>query len=617
MLTWRDPFWQASSVVLRYKRQIGLALTGAVISALCFGGGLGMLLPTLQLLLGQKQPLRDLIEQSMGSPDSPLWMRDLAAWLAPQVPTDPFRAFLLVMAMIATLTVIGSTGRYLHELQTLTVVARSGVYWRSRLLGRLIQARLDHLLLNGYADSISRITHDVTLLCRGFSTVMGKAASKILNGLVGVAVAVCLDWRLTLIALVGTPVIAVLMRKFGKRIRRATKRLMSQRGRMIAMLNEALGGIRVVKVHHGEGYERRRFARLNRAVYSEEMRVRKVRAISSPVVESLGLFGVMLVASIAAWYVLHEDVAPERFMTVLAALGASAASLKPISNLNNELQESSAAATRVIEAMQIPVEPTGVEARSKPVLPRHQRRVAFESVWFSYPGQDTPALRDVSLTVQHGQTVAIVGSNGSGKTTLLSLIPRLIEPAQGRVLIDGYDIAEVNLRTLRRQIAVVTQQTVLFEGTIAANIAYSRGHERIDQIVAAAKAAYAHEFILELPQGYDTKLSEGGEGLSGGQKQRLCIARAVLRKPAVLILDEATSQIDADSEAKINLALRDITRDCTVFIIAHRLSTVVDADMIVVMSDGQIVDQGTHPQLLERCQPYRTLTQTQLQLTPA
>ena len=318
----RNPFWQAGTVVLRYKRQLVLAGTGAIVSAVCFGGGLGMLLPTLQLLLGQKQPLHELISRHLDAPDRPTVVREAGRWLSQHVPTDPFLAFVTVMAVVSCLTVIGSTGRYVHELATLTVVARTAVYWRGRAFARLIQARLEYLLIRGYADFMSRITHDVSTMCRGIASILGGAVAKLLNGAVGVTVALILDWRLTLIALVGAPVIAILMRKFGKRIRRASRQLMGQRGRMIAMLNESLGGIRVVKVHHGEGYERRRFARLNRAVYSQEMKIRQVRAISSPVIESLGLFGVMLVASIAAWYILRQDVAPERFMTVLAALGS-------------------------------------------------------------------------------------------------------------------------------------------------------------------------------------------------------------------------------------------------------------------------------------------------------
>ena len=295
-------------------------------------------------------------------------------------------------------------------------------------------------------------------------------------------------------------------------------------------------------------------------------------------------------------------------------LGAAGASLKPLTALHTQIKEADAAAKRLIEGSQIEGEPIGRDERSEhPVLARHYRSIEFDNVFYTYRGADTPALRGVSLRADHGQTIAIVGGNGSGKTTLLNLVPRLTSPSSGRVLVDDTDIAGVNLKSLRRQIAVVPQQSILFEGTIADNIAYGLLDAKRDQIVEAATAAFAHDFIKTLPDTYDTMLGEGGAGLSGGQKQRICIARAILRNPAILILDEATSQIDADSEAKINRAMVSIRTGRTTFIIAHRLSTVVDSDMIVVMADGMIVDRGTHAELLGRCEIYQTLTHTQLQ----
>ena len=601
-------------MLLGYKRQIAVAIGAALGTALCFGGGLGMVLPTLHLLLGQKRPLSELIETQFGGPEQPQAVRDMAMRLADLVPTDPFNAFLAVMGAVVVFTVLGSIGRYVHELITLTIVARAVMVWRARMFRRLIHAQIEQVLLRGNSDHISRITVDSGVLARGYQAILGNAVAKVLNGLAALMLALWLDWRLTLIALVGMPVIAVLLRKFGKRIRRASDRLLQQRGRMIGMLTEALGGIRVVKVHHAEGYERRRFGLINRRVYGEEMRVRQVKAMASPIVETLGLFGVMAVASIAAWYIFRLNVAPERFMTVLIALGAAATSLKPISNLNNQLQEANAAAARILEVVEVPIELSSRDAPHVMLrLNKHNRDVVFRNVTYTYPGQKEPAIRDISLHVHHGQTLAIVGANGSGKTTLLSLLPRLLEPTSGDVFIDGNDIGTVSLMSLRRQIAVVTQQTVLFEGTIAANIAYGRLHVSRDQIITAAKAAFAHEFITALPDGYDTMLGESGEGLSGGQRQRLCIARAVLRDPAILVLDEATSQIDADSENKINQALNGFRHGRTTFVIAHRLSTVIDAEQIAVMHKGQIVDLGTHTELLERCDEYRALAQFQLQ----
>ncbi len=617
-MTVRDPIWKTAGVLLNYKRQISLAVGIALLTAVCFGGGIGMVLPTMQLLLGQQQPLHGLIEQHLTAPDQPEALQQLGHYLLAYIPTDPYESFVMVMISFAVLTVVGSIGRYLHELLSLTVVARAVMVWRGRLFRRLIHARMDQVMLRSNADHISRVIADAAVLGRGLNAMLGKALAKLLNGAAALAVAVWIDWRLSLIAMVGLPLIAVLLRKFGKKIRRASNRLLQQQGRMIALLNESLGGIRVVKVHHAEGYERRRFARINRKLFTEEMRMRQVRAMSSPIVETLGLFGVMLVATIAAWYIFRQDVTPAHFMTVLAALGAAAASLKPITDLNNQLQEANAAAARILDVIAIPTEPTGRTAdQQAPPLGRHSSAVVFDRVSFTYGGQERPAVREVELSVTHGQTIAIVGANGSGKTTLLSLVPRLLDPSDGRVLIDGTDIAAISLRSLRQQIAVVTQQTVLFEGTIAQNIAYGRLYEPIEKIVAAAKAAYAHEFIQSLPKKYQTVLGEGGEGLSGGQRQRLCIARAILRDPAILILDEATSQIDADSEAKINRALNDFRHGRTTFIIAHRLSTVIDADRIVVMDQGQIIDTGTHAQLLDRCDTYRVLAHSQLQAVPA
>jgi len=299
---------------------------------------------------------------------------------------------------------------------------------------------------------------------------------------------------------------------------------------------------------------------------------------------------------------------------VLIMLGAAGSSLKPLTSLQTQIAEADAAAQRILEVTDLPVETTDTtsDGRKLPDLPRHMEAVEFQDVVYHYPGKTTPALDHVSLSVPFGSTIALVGSNGSGKSTLLSMLPHLLSPTSGCVLIDGQDISQVNLRSLRKQMAIVTQQSVLFEGTIADNIAYGRRHISRDRIIAAAQAAYADEFIQALPQGYDTMLGEEGIGLSGGQRQRICIARAMLRNPSILVLDEATSQVDADSESKINQVIRQIRQGRTIFIIAHRLSTVIDADLIVVMHQGQILDKGSHTELLARCELYQTLARTQL-----
>ena len=346
------------------------------------------------------------------------------------------------------------------------------------------------------------------------------------------------------------------------------------------------------------------------------MRARNARALSSPVIEFIAMLGLIGVSLAAAWLVFRTGSAqPLDVLMVLTALGLAGMSVKPLSNLNNDLQEAGAAATRIKEVLDTPLEPNTREARAAdpaPPLGRHHQSITFERVQYRYPGAEEPAVDGVDLHITHGQSVAIVGTNGSGKTTLLNMLPRLTAPTAGRVLVDGSDISAVSLRSLRQQMSVVTQQTVLFAGTVADNIAYGRRETPRPRIIEAAKAAHADGFVRELRDGYDTVLGEGGSGLSGGQRQRLCIARAILRDPSILIMDEATSQIDAESEHRIAEAIDALREGRTTLIIAHRLSTVIDCDLIVVMQDGRIIDRGKHHDLLDRCGVYQTLVRTQL-----
>jgi subfamily B ATP-binding cassette protein MsbA len=350
------------------------------------------------------------------------------------------------------------------------------------------------------------------------------------------------------------------------------------------------------------------------------------------------LFGAYLV-------LIAHHLAPETFILVMVALVMMSDSLRRISKVSNALQQSNAAAARIFEAMDLPVEQekrrfsvggatVPSAAASPPTLSKLrplQAEIRFEDLTFSYPNTSSPALCGVNLTVAKGQSVAIVGRNGSGKTTLLALLPRFYAPQSGRISIDGTDIQTVTLRSLRKQISVVTQDSVIFPGTIAENIAY--GHPlaaKLDRrspaadalrrdIESAARRAFAHDFILEKPQGYDTELGELGGQLSGGQKQRLCIARAVLRKAPILILDEATSQVDAESEHLIQQAVDGLMHEGaqTTFVIAHRFSTITSADTIIVMERGQIVGQGKHEELLASCPVYQQLYERQLYAAPA
>ncbi len=614
-----SPFWQSAKLLLNYRRQLALAGLGLVVTIITFGSGLSLILPMLQMILREQKTLPQIIETYITNPERSQWVRDLGQNLLAVVPSDRFTGFVFIMVVILLLNAIGGVARFVHEYLTITVASRATMVWRDKIYAHLVQVPALLPSQQGYADMISRLVNDTRILADGLQMLMGRALTEICKMVVALIIAWIIDWRIAAMATIGVPVMFGLFRRFGRKIQRASRAAMSERGRMTGAVNEVLSGLSVVKAHNAEGYERRRFRRLAKSLFGEEMRMRAVKAYSSPVVEFLTIFGMVALASTAAWMIIHGRVDVERFIAVLAMLGFAASGVKPVSNLNSTLHESAAAAERLSEMLDLPIEETLEDRRSRRfvTLPAHSQSIVFDGAGYKYQGQDRLAVADANLHVRFGQTIAIVGANGSGKSTLLNLLPRLTEPTTGRVFIDGIDISEVSLRSLRKQIAVVTQQTILFNSTIADNIAYGRRYESMDKIRAAAEAAFAHEFIDALPRGYKTMLGEDGSGLSGGQRQRLCIARAILRDPAILILDEATSQIDAESEGKINRALRKFRHGRTTFIIAHRLSTVVDADMIVVMDNGRIIDRGKHNELMERCPIYQMLTQTQLRASVA
>ena len=315
-------------------------------------------------------------------------------------------------------------------------------------------------------------------------------------------------------------------------------------------------------------------------------------------------------AALAGYWVLYSgEMKATDFLALMGCLAAMFDPIRKLSKVVTRFQRSDAAASRIFEMIDSEQEHSLPGA---PSLPRHARNIELRNVNFRYPGASENALKDINLTISAGQTVAIVGPNGCGKTTLVSLIPRLLDPTGGQVLIDGQDVAEHSLRSLRRQVGLVTQDAVLFHATIAENIAYGLRRPHEEDVLAASRKAFVDEFVRELPEGYETMVGEHGATLSGGQKQRISIARAILRDPAVLIFDEATSQIDADSEQRIHQAMDEFIQDRTAVMIAHRFQTVRQADQIVVMNAGRIEDVGTHEELMRRCRLYENLYRTQL-----
>ncbi len=620
-MTTRVPaFWHFARRMLRQRALVVGTLIFSGLSAGGLAAGLVSLAPILRLILERgresTENLHSIAESWLAAHGASLGpLRQLAASGVALLPTNPYDGIVLIMVGIGLLTVFGAAANFLHQWCSLTLVTRTTAAIRLEVFRHVLHLPLGTVVRRGPAEFVSRVNKDSVELQRGFLALTSKALAQLTKGIASFLAAVWFDWRLTVVAIVVAPPLAIILRKFGTRIRRGSRGALLAQEHLLRASNESLQGLRAVKTSGAEREALSRFSRANRRAMRDELVVRTARAISGPLVEMLAVFAILVLATVAAKQILDGTLAFERFILALGALGIAGGSFKPLTGLINDIQAAGAPAERLLEVTDLPLE--GRRERGLPAFPRHARSLRFENVSFRYAEDAPPVLRDITLEIRHGETVAIVGPNGCGKTTLLSLVPRLADPTDGRVLLDGIDLRAGNLRSLRAMIGVVTQEAVLFADTIAENIRFGLVNVRRERIEAVATQAHADAFIRRQPSGYETPVMEMGASLSGGQRQRIAIARAILREPAILIMDEATSQIDAESEDAINRAMREFAVGRTVLVIAHRLSTVLNADRIVVMDAGRIVDSGRHDELLERCDVYRRIARTQLLAPPA
>ena len=444
---------------------------------------------------------------------------------------------------------------------------------------------------------ISRITNDVNLVQASVTNAITGLIREAFT-LVGLVFVVFYrDWQLALIAMLVFPVVAVPINRFGKRLKHYSTKGMKVMGDVMTILDEGISGIRIVKAYNMEDYEQRRFNIENRRYFRNWMRRLSIRAVSTPLMELIGGLAIAFILWYGGMKVIDGTSTQGNFFSFMAALFMLYAPIRKLNELNIVVQEGIAAARRVFSLLD--TEPEIAESIDALTLANARGHVVYEDVWFSYTGE-IDALQGISFEIKPGEHVALVGESGSGKTTIANLLPRFFDVTKGRIRVDGCDIRELTLCSLRENIAVVTQDMVLFNDTIHANIAYGSQSASEEDIQAAARAAHAHALIMQLPEGYETKVGEGGSRLSGGQKQRLCIARAVLKKAPILILDEATSSLDTESEKEVQAAMDSLMSGRTTLSIAHRLSTIVGADRIIVLNQGRIVETGTHTQLLAR-----------------
>ncbi len=535
-------------------------------------------------------------------------------WLASFLPREQtaenkVKAVFLIVLVTGVTTVIRCIAKYFQDYEGQRIVEVAANHLREDVFERLTRMPVSVFADEKPSDLISRIVRDTVMMSAALRVLLGKALREPLNAIAMMAVALYFDWKLTLVFLGGGPMVIVLFGTFGHKMKKATKRSLTASSQMLAKLQEAVAGLRAIKVYNQEQYEQRAFQDISNRLLRQLLKMAKVDAATQPALEVLGMFAGCAALVVGMRWVATDQLDGAEFLGLLILLGASAESVRKTSDIWTKIQQSNAAAERIFEVLEQPVE---IEKPQALALPPVKESIEFQDVTFSYPGAERPALDGINLVVTAGHNVAIVGPNGSGKTTLANLLPRFCDPDAGRVLIDGRDIRDVTLRSLRDQIGMVTQQVISFNDTVAANIGYGRQGATREEIIAAAKRAYAHEFICRLPKGYDSMIGEQGVGLSGGQLQRIVIGRAILKNPAILIFDEATSQIDADSEARIHEAIEEIMHNRTTFIIAHRFSTVIAANVIVVMNEGRIVAQGQHEELMQTCPIYQTLYETQL-----
>jgi ATP-binding cassette, subfamily B, bacterial MsbA len=533
------------------------------------------------------------------------------------VPQDRFKTLVVLFGALILAMVLRGVCYFFQETLVGSVTNQTLFDLRNELYRRALAQDPATFDEQGTSSILARFTNDMQELATGLELIMGRLVREPFRILACLALACYFNWRLTLLTMIVVPLAALIMRQVTRRLRREARRSLECISTVYKILQESFQSIKVVKAFNLERYQRRRLFREGKIYYRKIMRTVELDSLANPLTELLGMLAVsgtlllgtyMLLTGKTRFYgvdLAAEPLEAAALIQLFIALAGVADPVRKLSNLYGRLQRTVAAADRVFEQMDR--KPQVVDRPGAAYLERCTDRIEFNKVTFQYPRGSEPALYELDLTIHAGEMVALVGPNGCGKSTMVNLLSRFYDPQQGAIRIDGTDIREVKQRSLRRQFGLVTQETALFDDTVFNNIHFGDPHAPREQVLKAARQTYAHEFIEALPHGYDTVIGEQGIRLSGGQRQRIALARAMLRNPSVLVLDEATSAVDVESESAIHRALEQFREGRITLIISHRLSVLSLVDRIVMLDRGVVVAQGTDAELVRTCAAYRRL----------